>query len=408
VKILIISEYYWPETFAAGIYITELAESLVANGNEVTVQTSFPHYPEGEIWKAYKGKISSNEIRNNVTIRRSYLYAVKRDKPIIIRALTTLSFSFTTFFSSIFSNKQDIIYTVYPILPLALSSLVISRIKKCPIVFGVKDLSIAGLVNSGKLKNKLLERILLYFEIRLYKSDTNVQVATLNQLNYLSKFGISKNKITLIPDWVDSSVIRPQDKFNNIRKNNLLDNKFLLVYSGNMGYSSDLKTVIESANILKNNKEIHFLFVGDGVIKKELLELSENLNLKNITFLPFQDRENFLEVLASSDMSLITLNNNFTTVSSQGKMYSIMSSGRPILAVMSKKAWGANLIIDEKIGSCIDPGDANNLALEIEYWLDNRDQLDEMGRRARKVIQDNFSRDISVSKFEKLFNNIID
>ena len=85
-----------------------------------------------------------------------------------------------------------------------------------------------------------------------------------------------------------------------------------------------------------------------------------------------------------------------------------MSSGRPILAVMSKKAWGANLIIDEKIGSCIDPGDANNLALEIEYWLDNRDQLDEMGRRARKVIQDNFSRDISVSKFEKLFNNIID
>jgi colanic acid biosynthesis glycosyl transferase WcaI len=407
VKILIISEYYWPESFAAGIYITELAESLAANGNEVTVQTSFPHYPEGEIWKAYKGKISSIEIRNNVTIRRSYLYAVKRNKPIIIRALTTLSFSFTVFFSTIFSNKQDIIYTVYPILPLALSSLVISKIKNCPIVFGVKDLSIAGLVESGKLKNKLLEKILLYFEIRLYKSATNVQVATLNQLNYLCNFGLSKNKITLIPDWVDTSVIRPQEKFNNFRKSNFLENKFLLVYSGNMGYSSDLKTVVESANILKENKEIHFLFAGDGVIKKELLELSENLNLKNITFLPFQDRENFLEILASSDMSLITLNNNFTTVSSQGKMYSIMAAGRPVLAIMSKKAWGANLIIDEKIGSCIDPGDANNLALEIEYWLENKDQLHEMGKRARKVILDNFSRNISVYKFEKLFKNII-
>ena len=128
-KILIISEYYWPESFAAGVYITELAESLAANGNEVTVQTGFPHYPEGEIWKDYKGKIYLNEIRNNVRIRRSYLYAVKRDKPILLRALTTLSFSFTVFFSSLFNSKHEIIYNIYPILPLALSSLLISKIK---------------------------------------------------------------------------------------------------------------------------------------------------------------------------------------------------------------------------------------------------------------------------------------
>jgi colanic acid biosynthesis glycosyl transferase WcaI len=408
VNILIISQYYWPETVAAGVYITELAESLASNGHEVTVQTGFPHYPEGVIWKDYQGKIYLNETRNNVKIRRSYLYAVKRDKSILLRAVTPLSFSISVFFSSLFNSKQDVIYTIYPILPLALSSLIISKIKKSRIVFGVKDLSIAGLVQSGKLKNKILEKILLYFEIRFYRFAAHIQVATSNQLNYLTHLGISENKITLIPDWVDSSSITPKQKLNNFRKKNLLMNKFLLVYSGNMGYSSDLKTVIESAKFLEMNTDIHFLLAGDGALKDALIDLTKNLNLKNVTFLPFQDRDNFIEVLAASDMSLITLNKNFTTVSSQGKMYSIMSAGRPILAIMNKEAWGADLILDEKIGGCVDPGEPKKLASEILFWYEKNEELIEMGIRARKVIVENFSLDISVSKFEQLFNKSIE
>jgi glycosyltransferase involved in cell wall biosynthesis len=404
-KILIITEYYWPESFAAGVYITELAESLAAKGNQVTVQTSFPHYPEGRTWKAYRKKIFKNEVRNKVNIRRTYLYAVRRDRPIILRAMTTLSFSITTFFSSLFNSKQDIIYTLYPILPLALSSLLISKIKKCPMIFGVKDLSTAGLVESGKLNNRFLAKVLLFIEIRLYKLANKVQVPTVNQLNYLSDLGVKKNNLTLIPDWVDSSVIKPQEKYNNFRKKNLLIDKFLIVYSGNMGYSSDLKTVVKAASLLKKNEEVHFLLVGDGAIKNELVELASSLNLKNVTFLPFQDRKTFIQVLASSDIGLITLNKNFTTVSSQGKMYSILSAGRPILALMNKKAWGVSLIINEKIGSCVEPGNPNNLAKEVHYWLKRRDKLDEMGVRARKTILNNFSRDISVSKFEELFHN---
>ena len=145
----------------------------------------------------------------------------------------------------------------------------------------------------------------------MYKFASHVQVPTSNQLSYLNNLGLLNKKLSLIPDWVDPSILKPQEKYNHFRKKNQFSNKFLLVYSGNFGYSSDLKTVIESANILKKNKDIHFVLAGEGVIKNELVKTAKNLSLKNVTFLPFQSRQDFAEILASADMGIITLNDDF-------------------------------------------------------------------------------------------------
>ena len=405
-RILIISPYYWPETFAAGTYLCELAEFLVSQGHEVTVQTAFPHYPEGVVWPQYRWKFGLNEIKNGVSLRRSFILAIPRKHLIILRSLTSFTFALSSFFSSLFNGKQDIIYTLFPILPIGFMSILLGKIKRCPVILGVKDLLTEGLIQTGKLQNKHLKGLIAFFEYRLYISADHIQVPTSNQQRYLNDWGLPIRKVTLIPDWADSNAILPMPKENDFRKEYGLEGKFVLVYSGNMGYSSELETVLYSANLLRSITDIFFLLIGDGPKREGLERFAIETGLTNVKFLPFQDRKNFFEVLAAADFGLITLNRKCTIAGSQGKMYSIMASARPLLAIMEKEAWGAEWIDKYRIGSRVDPGDAEGLARTILTWKVKPDELIAAGNRGRHLLEEKYNIKVCGTLFVDLFNDV--
>ena len=405
-RILLICEYYWPESFAAGIYLRELAEHLVSQGHDVTVQTAFPHYPEGFVWSEYRQKFRMNETKNGVCIRRSFILAFPREIQLFIRALTPLSFAISSFFSSLFNGKQDIIYTLYPILPIGFTSVVLGQIKRCPVILGVKDLSTEGLIQAGKLKHGLFQRLLSFFERSLYHFADHLHVPTSNLQTYLVQNGLPPEKITLIPDWADPSAILPLPKQNAFRKEHQLEGKFVLIYSGNMGYSCELETVLHAANLLRNITDVFFLLIGDGAKRVGLEKQAILANLSNVKFLPFQDRERFPDVLASADFGLITLNSKFTQVASQGKMYSIMSSARPLLAVLEKEAWGAEWIDKYGLGCRVDPGDAEGLANQIQVWRSKPDELMAAGWRGRRLLEEKYTITTCGNSFITLFEKV--
>jgi len=402
-RISIISQYYAPETFSAGTYLRELAEYLAGQGHRVTVQTAFPHYPEGRVWPAYRGRTAMTEVAGDVTIRRSYIFAVPRDRPIIVRALAPVTFALSSFFSALFGQKHDIIYVLYPILPLGVAAIILGKIKRCPVVFGVKDLSIEGLVQAGKLKVGKRQRFFEFLERSLYRAADGIQVPTSNQLQYLLRWRIPQAKITLIPDWADPLSILPMEKENRFRQEQGATGKFVILYSGNIGYASELNTVIESAERLREEKDIVFFIIGDGAKRAELEVRVATSQLTNVTFLPFQDRQRFAESLCAADLALITLNTRFTTVASQGKMYSIMSAGRPILAVMEEHAWGASWVEGEEIGSRVNPGDSARLAAAILHWKAHPAELAKAGQRARELLLGKYTVGKCGAQFEELF-----
>ena len=405
-RILFICEYYWPESFAAGIYLREFAEFLVSEGHDVTVQTAFPHYPEGVVWSEYKNRFRMRETRNGVKIRRSHILAFPRDKQVILRALTPLTFAISSLFSSIFNGKQDIIYTLYPILPIGFTSIILGKIKKCPVVLGVKDLSTEALIQSGKLKHGPFQRFLSFLENRLYQAADHLQVPTSNLQRYMSQKGLPVGKVTFIPDWADPSAILPMHKENSFRKEHGLEGKFVLIYSGNMGYSSELETVLDAAKILIAITDICFILVGDGAKRAGLERIASDASLTNVKFLPFQERHKFPEVLAAADLGLITLNSKFTSVASQGKMYSIMSSARPLLAVMEEEAWGADWIDTYKLGSRVNPGNSEELAKAILEWRAKPNELKIAGERGRSLLEEKYTINVCCNSFVNLFNEV--
>jgi colanic acid biosynthesis glycosyl transferase WcaI len=408
-KILIVSEFYWPETIGAGVLVSELSEFLALRGYDITVQTAYPHIPTTNIWKNYNNCFFSQEIHNLVKIRRSYVFAVPKNKPIILRAFSALSFAISALISQLFCKSRfDIIYTISPIMPLALSSIMMGFLSNTPVIFGVKDLSVLALVQSKKIKaTGVFRRALEFFEISLYKCANHIQVPSANQKSYLMQHGIKENKISIITDWANSSEIKPLPKNNSFRNSLMVGDKILIVYAGNIGYSSDLGTIVKAASLLGDEQDIVFLIIGDGVELLNLKKLAQSYRLTNILFLPFQAREIFPEVLASADIGLITLNSRYTNVASQGKMYSIMSAGRPILAVMDHDAWGAQWISDYGIGKRVDPGDFIGVVDAINQWKHDPEGLKVAGNKSRDILLRNFSLTATGESFISLFKKVI-
>jgi len=406
-RILIVSQYYWPEDFAAGVYIRELAETLAKKEHKVTVLTAFPHYPEGKIHTGYRNKLFQVQHKDGVRILRSFIYAIPRDKSLLLRSLPHLSFAFSALIAAIFVGKQDIAYIHMPVLPIGYVSLFISRLKRIPCVLGVKDLSAEALVQAGKLKRGGKFRLIEKCERYLYNAADHAQVPGTLYKQRLMEWNMPESKITIIPDWADPYTIRPLPRENEFRKIHGLHDKFVVLYSGNMGYSSDLETVIEAARELKSYPRIHFVLIGDGVKRAGLEQKTDALGLTNVTFLSFQPRDVFPQVLAAADVCLLTLNRQFTNVAAQGKMYNIMAAGRPLLAVMSQNACGAELITTEQIGTVTVPGDSAALARIISDWQIQPELLETLGCRARRVLEEHFTIEICVRKFEDMFNHII-
>ena len=402
-KINIISQYYWPEDFAAGVYVKDLAIELIKKKHEVTVLTTFPNYPKGKIWDAYKGRFFMKEENEGVKIQRSFIFPTSRELPLFLRSFTHLSFSISVFFTYLFRRKNDITYVIFPILPLAIGTLIISKFKRIPIIYGVKDISILGLINSGMIKNKLLIKLLENLELTIYSKADLIQVPSKMQYNYLIKNGINPSKIVIIPDWANSENIIPKPRINEFSEKMKLNEKFVLIYSGNLGYSSDLFPILDSAKLLESISDIHFLIIGDGPVKQKLESHKQKLNLKNVEFLDFQPMSSFADVLSTSDISIITLSKKFTQVATQGKIYNIMSAARPILAIMEKNAMSADLIKEEKFGEVIDSEDIDKIVKFILKIYKNPNLGNEMGINARYYLINNFSLPISVNHFENAF-----
>ncbi len=404
-RVMFLAQCYSPEEVSAAVLITELAIDLVRRGHRVTMVTGAPNYPYGRVFEGYKNQIYGIEMLNGVRVVRIWSYISPR-RTFWRSILHYGTYSAAAFYGGLFSKKPDVIVSYSPPLPLGLSAWLLSRIWRIPWVLQLEDLYPDAAIAAGMLRNGTAIRFFSALERFLYRQATHISLISETFRQNLHNKGVPPHKITLIPVWADPGVVQSLPKENRFRERHGLKNKFVVMYAGNIGLTSSLEDVIATADLLNHDPAIIFVILGEGVKKSKLQGMAKSKGLENVLFLPYQPREDFPEILAAADMSLVTLNQNSFLSSLPSKTFNIMASARPILALTPAESEIAQLVEEGRCGINIPPNHPNLLAEKIFQLKTQGSRLEEMGQNGRIRLETRFARERCVDLYDRMLQRL--
>jgi colanic acid biosynthesis glycosyl transferase WcaI len=335
-RILIFNTLYEPETSAGAPLFTSLSKEFVRSGHQVTIITSVPHYPSGRVSKAYRGKLFWHSIEEGVKVIRVGLPSVDRMK-LPLRFLQYICYQLGAAWS-ILGQQYDVVLAGSASLTGWLPFAVAVVLRRMPAVYSVQDLYPDVGIALGLFRNRFVIAAVSALEKFCLHNATIVQTISNSFLPGLHKLGVSDSKISLVYNWVDTEFIRPLPRLNEFSKNQGLHDHFVVLYAGNMGPSQGLQNVLAAAENLKDEKDVLFVLIGDGSAKTELVRDAQNRSLTNVLFLPFQPQQSLPEVMACANVSLVPLRKGVEKGSLPSKLFTMLASGRPILACVEKIA----------------------------------------------------------------------
>jgi colanic acid biosynthesis glycosyl transferase WcaI len=403
-KVLYISHYFPPEVNAPAVRVSEMAQRWAESGADVTVLTCFPNHPSGIIPEEYRGLLRSREKRGGINVIRTYVYAAA-NKGFIKRVLNFISFMLSAIFlGTPVVGKPDIIIATSPQFFVAVAGYVISRLKGSKFVFEIRDLWPEEIVAVGALKNKLAIKFLETIEMFLYrKADLIVAVAE-GTIEILKGRGIPASKMALVPNGVDIDLFG-NSSGDSIRRELGVDGNFVAGYIGTHGMAHRLGTVLEAANLLKNHKDITFLFVGDGAEKENLVNRAQEMGLSNVMFHPQIPRSRVADFYAACNVCLVPLRKaELFTKNIPSKIYEIMASSRPI--IIATEGESRRLVELSGAGLGSRPEDPQGLAEKVLYLRDDSTLCREMGQCGYSFVLANSSRRRLAEEYFELLNKI--
>jgi colanic acid biosynthesis glycosyl transferase WcaI len=219
--------------------------------------------------------------------------------------------------------------------------------------------------------------------------------------------GVCKSRLETVPNWVDTAKIVPVKRQNGFRTGLGIDDKFVVMYSGNMGLSQPLDFVLDAAAALGDCPEIEFLLVGDGVARRRLQEIAQQKRLPNVRFLPYQPREELARSLSAADLHLVTVDPRVYRLLMPCKMYAILASGTPLVAIAPPESELSRTVVEQGVGLAAVPGDASELAEVVRWALAHRGELEPMGQRARQLAVTMFDRRTATGRFCSLLARVL-
>jgi len=405
-NVYFLTQYFYPDVASTAQLLTELAEDLSKYGLRVEVFTAQPSYDKSQ-------KLPAVENYKGITIRRVWNTHFHRSN-ILGRLLNEITFIVSLIFALLFSHLEKgvfLIVTNPPLLPVV--GLILKRIKKIPYIYLVYDIYPDIAVKLGYLSpNSTLTR---FFETVNRRAFVNAdKIIVLGEYmkdiigQKLVKYTQCLNKIEVIHNWADERQIFTVLKDSNwFIKEHGLEGKFVVLYSGNLGISHPLEFVVEVANKLKD-KDIIFLFIGNGGKKPILEKMTKDMELNNVKFLPYQDKEVLSYSLSSGDVAIITMEEGIEGLSVPSKLYSFLAAGRPILGIVSKKSEVALIVEKANCGYIIEQSDVDKLYSAIESLYNNPKLLFELSGNARKLFESNFTRNRMTKRYFDVISSVLD
>ena len=357
-KILVVSQYFWPEEFR----INDICKGLVEEGHEVEVLTGIPNYPGGKYFDGFSIFKRGPKQYDGVKVRRCF--CVPRGKNSKIKlVLNYFSFAISSLFHIPFitKNKYDkvLVYQLSPIT-MAIPAIAIKKIKKIPMDMYILDLWPESLLSIVNIKSTKIKKTIYNICKKIYKSADAIYITSKGFKSQLINLDIQEEKITYLPQWAED-IYKDEVVLKDKKLEYLCENKFNIVFAGNIGKAQSIETIINAANICKENN-IQWIVIGDGSEKSMAEKKVKELNIDNkVIFLGRKPVEDMPKYYNIADALLVTLGNDkLFTITIPAKIQSYMASGKPILGAISGE--GNNVIKESNCGLACEAEDYKKLA----------------------------------------------
>jgi colanic acid biosynthesis glycosyl transferase WcaI len=404
-NILMTSLVYWPDSTGNGPIMTDLAEELASRGHNVTVVCGFPHYGRDEMPSEYRGRLTMLEEHNGVTLRRVY-HAGAGSTNALWKIIGYLVFSLTAIIGGLRTGPADVILAPSPPLTVGISSWVLGICKRAPFIYNIQDLFPEAYINTGSIKSPIaiaLSKALAQF---VYHRAARIVCVMESIADQVADYGVSREKIVVIPNWSDPSEITPCDKDNSFATEQGISDGFVVQYAGNIGTSQRLDLVIECAEQLRD-EGFHFLIIGSGTLRGEIEQMLQDKQLPNVTLLETQPRERLSEVLCACDVALVPLAGKMSQTSFPSKIYTIMASARPVVAALDQGSSPRRFVEEHGCGITIDPDELPQLIAALRTLKRDRERCRKMGQQARKQIVGLKQRETSIDAYERVLAELV-
>ena len=405
-RVLIITAYYSPDGGPAAPLFTMLCEGLAKRGHEVTALTAVPHYPTGIIPPTFRTRKVRTTLENGVRVIRVPLPSVDRSK-LAPRLFQFLAFQISSAIAGL-KLDCDAFITHSPALEVWLPFFAQARMKHKPAIYSVHDVYPGVGIRLGIFTHRAVIRGVSALEKFCLMSARRIRVLSKSFRMELIESGVPDSRIELIYDWVDLGKIKPLSRANSLLAEFDLSGKFVLLYAGNFGLVQGLESVLDAAQMLLKEPEIVFVFIGDGAGRTGLVEKVQRLGLENVRFFPYQPRERMPEVFSLADVCLVTLKKGAGYGALPSKTYSIMASGRPVLASLDPGCDAWDLIERSGGGLCVPPESPDALAQAILQLKGDEEGRKRYGVNGRQYVEKFHSAEYASEAFERLLLEVVD
>jgi glycosyltransferase involved in cell wall biosynthesis len=392
-RILYLSQYFFPEVGATQTRAYEMASNWVRLGHHVTLISELPNHPSGIIPPAYRGKLYQNDQLDGIEVIRVWVKASPK-KNFPNRILFYLSFMFNAAAAGVFLARghHDLLYASSPPLFVGASALILSSLKRIPLVFEVRDLWPESAVALGELSNPRFIAWSTRLEEACYRRARKVIVVTSDIRERLIRRGITDEKILLVPNGANTELFQfdPAAR-ERIRASLGLQDKFIAIYAGIHGVAQGLEHVVEAARLLRDEARIHFLLIGEGPKKAEIATLVERYQLNNMTQLPEQPRNDIPAFLSVADVALIPLRKiDIFKGALPSKIFDAWACNRPILLSVDGEA--RQIMEAAHGGTFVPPEDTEAMAAALITLSRSPHECERMGENGRAYTLQHFSR----------------
>ena len=357
----------------------------------MTICTGPPYYPEWRVPAQYRGRLIQRETRNGVTILRSWMF-VPQTQNTMSRILHEASFLVSSFMRVLAVQRPEIIIAVSPPLGLGLTALTLGRIWGVPYIFDVEDLQPDAAIDLGMMTKGAITDFLYKVEWKAYVGATFISTLTEGMRQRIVEKGIDPAKVVLFPPRADASLYALRDRMDGsaFRERHGLQGKLIVSHSGNMGVKQGLEVILHAAEKSRERADIQYLLVGDGAMRGRLEAEARALKLPNVHFLPVLPNDEFQEMLAATDIALITQQRVVSNVVFPSKTVTLLSAGCPVIASVNSGSEVARAVLRSGGGMVVEAENADAVSNAILELSKSRESLARMSRWARQFAIDSW------------------
>jgi glycosyltransferase involved in cell wall biosynthesis len=395
-NILYIHQYFVVPSEPGGTRSYWISRELVKRGHQVTMITATnPAHPDAKT--VMIDGIRVIYVKNDYS---NYMSAPRK----IVSFVNFLRLAIQT------GKKQkdiDLVFATSTPLTIGYVALRLKAKKKWPYVFEVRDLWPEFPIQIGAIKNKLVIWALRKFEKRIYEKAEHIIALSPGMKDGVLKTGVAEKKVSMIPNMSKPDKFYPHEPNMDIARRFDIDmSKFNVIHFGSMGRANGLQYIIDAAKVLSDSgdKEVRFVFLGDGATCPVLKEQVSALGLKNVQFLGNHPMDVVSEVVNLCDASITSfLNLPILQTNSPNKLFDSLSAGKPI--IVNSAGWTKALVEKEDCGFYVDPDNSRDLAEKLLSYKDDQDKLRRWGENSRRLSLEVFDKDILSAKVADVLEN---